>query len=201
MTDDLKNLAVELKRRGIPPQYFAEQKRRGMSADEIMAAWPPRTISNRVGSRRFRRRLVVAIYGSWVLIAAIVKLVSLTSPDWLKPFLGGFTVLLLMNAVISFVWLGRRNYINAPKLPDDELDERLVQIKNQAFRTAFKVLVPTALIAWPLSWVVLGLQPNDQGQLNALAIYSGVALLAATLPTAILAWQEPDPAEPDEALA
>jgi hypothetical protein len=40
-------------------------------------------------------------------------------------------------------------------------------------------------------------QPNNQGYFNAFILFSGVALLATTLPTAIVAWNEPDPTQPE----
>ena len=188
MSEDLENLALELRRRGIPPRYFAEQKRRGMSPQQIIAAWPPRPISNRVGSRRFRRRLVVGTYGGWLVIAAIVKLMSLSSAKTWTVF-----VLLIASAIVQAIWLSRRTIINTPKLADEELDERLVQIKNQAYRRAFQVFGPVAIIGWLLSWAAITLQPGDQGTINALILFCGVALLSGTLPTVIVAWREPDP--------
>jgi uncharacterized membrane protein len=181
------------------PQAFenlsaAEPKRLAKWYQEIADPWHGQPLSNRVGSRRFRRRLVVGTYAGWLLIAAIVKLWSLTSGGWFV----SMCVLLIANATIQLVWSWRRTYINSPQLAESELDERLVQISNQAFRRAYRVFVPVALIAWALSLAVLDWQPNDQGKVNAFVIFFGVALLATTLPTAILAWREPDPAEPEQ---
>lgn len=198
MTEDLKNLAFEMHRRGIPPRYFAAQIRRGVPPQEIIAAWPVRPLSSRVGSRRFRRRLVVGIYTSWVVVALIAKLTSMTSSGWI---ISGFSVLgvvVAANLIISAVWLNRRTYINAPALADDELDERLVQVRNRAFHQAYRVLIPVALVAWLLSLVVIRIEPGAQGWNDAFLIYAGVVMLAATLPTAIVAWGEPDPAEPEQ---
>ena len=94
--------------------------------------------------------------------------------------------------IIWFIWLGR-TYVNAPRLADAELDERLLQVKNRAYRTAYLVLAPVAVVAWLLSLGVLQLQPNDQGRIVTLVLLFGTALLAGTLPTAIVAWREPDP--------
>jgi uncharacterized membrane protein len=153
--------------------------------------------SNRVGSRRFRRRLVVATYGGWLLVAVTARLISLTAPGSTKPFAVIFT-LLIANSIVSLVWLTRRTYLNREVLTGDAgLDERLVQNRNQAFRRAYQLFAMTVMIAWPLSWVAMGLQPGTDGYINAFAIYSAVAVLAVTLPTAIWAWREPDPAEPD----
>jgi hypothetical protein len=197
MTDDLKEIAVELKRRGISPGYFKDQRRRGMSIEEIWAAWPRRPLSNRVGTRRFRRRLVVGTYASWVLIAVIERLITLPSPGWVKPGLWIAMGLVFFNSLVGILWLSRRTYINSPALGDAELDERLVQIRNRAYRWAFQAFAPLAVICLPLTWVVVMWQPNDQGYFNAFIIFSGIALLATTLPTAIVAWNEPDPTEPE----
>jgi len=80
---------------------------------------------------------------------------------------------------------------------DAELDERLVQSRNAAFRTAFKPFALAALIGWLLAMAATQLQPNSQGYLNSLILFMGVAMLATTLPTAIVAWREPDPTEPE----
>jgi uncharacterized membrane protein len=197
MTQNFEDLwAPELKRKGIPTKYFAAQMRRGMSPESIVAAFPERRLSTRVGSRRFRRRLLVGIYAGWLLVAAYVKVASSASPGSSQPF----GVLLLANAMfqaIWFVWLGQRTYVNAPQVADSDLDERLVQVKNQAFRRAFQVFVPVALIGWVVSLLAVTSQPNHDGLINSQILFFGVALLATTLPTAIVAWREPDP-KPDE---
>jgi hypothetical protein len=47
MTEDVENSKIAERNRGV------------MSYQEIVDAWHRRPISNRVGSRRFRRRLVI----------------------------------------------------------------------------------------------------------------------------------------------
>jgi hypothetical protein len=171
----------------------AEMKQGGSSDHPVIVAWHRRPLSSRVGSRRFRRRLVIATYAGWIVMAAMVKLLSFGPfpRTWLP------VLLLAANFIIQAIWLGRRTIINTPALVDAELDERLVQSRNAAFRTAFKVFAPVALIGWIVAMVAVQLQSNDQGFLNAWLIYFGVALLALTLPTAIVAWREPDPADPE----
>lgn len=170
---------------------FAQMKDSGMLAQEVVDAWRRRPLSDRVGSRRFRRRLLIATYASWIVVAVIVKLLSFAYPHsfWLA------WVLLAANLIIQGIWVGRRTIISTPNLADAELDERLVQTRNAAFRSAFKVFAPVALIGWIVSMVAIQVQPGNEGFLNAFLIYFGIALLATTLPTAIVAWQEPDPAE------
>jgi hypothetical protein len=141
MNEDLKSLAPEMQRRGIPPRYFAAQMRRGMSPQEIFAAWPKRPPSERIGTRSFINREVRA--------------------------------------------------------SDAGLDERLVQNRNLAFRTAYQLFAAVALLAWPLSLALVWYRGGTQGWTNAIVIYAGASLLATTLPVAIWAWREPDPAEPE----
>ena len=159
----------------------------------VIAAWHRRPISSRVGSRRFRRRLLIATYAGWLVFAGCVKLLSFgpVAPSWLG------MLLVAGNLIIQAIWVSRRTIINTPALVDVELDERLVQSRNAAFRTAFKIFAPAALIGWLLSTLAIHLQTNDQGFLNALILFMGVAMLATTLPTAIVAWREPDSTEPE----
>jgi hypothetical protein len=145
----------------------------------------------RVGSRRMRRRVVVAMYGGWLVIAAIVLVWSLNSRTWFSAMM----LLVLTTSLfqlIWFVWLGR-TYVNAPRLPDAELDERLLQVKNQAYRRAYLIVAPVTVVAWILSLAALQWQPNDEGRIMAIALVVASGLAVGTLPTAIVAWQEPDP--------
>lgn len=200
MTDDFGDASMaELKQKGVPPkQILAEMKRRGMKPQEIMDAWRPKPpISSRVGSRSLRRRVVIAMYGTWLLVAVAATLGVQAQGEWLTAGLGALAVGALVAMTMSVVWLGRRTYVNSPQLADRELDERLVQIKNQAYRTAFQIFAAFVLVAWPLSLLILFNDHSGHGANRALLIFASVGLLVTTLPTAILAWREPDPAEPE----
>jgi hypothetical protein len=145
----------------------------------------------RVGSQRMRRTAVVAMYGVWFVIAVLDTLWSSTT----RGFLGPTYIVVLTTFVLQlvwYVWLGR-TYVNAPRLADAELDERLLQVKNRAYRSAYLVLAPVATIVWALSIAGQQWLPADQGNAGATVLLFGVFLLAGTLPTAIVAWREPDP--------
>jgi hypothetical protein len=137
--------------------------------------------------------LLIATYAAWIVVAAIVKLLSFgpLAAIWLG------LLLVATNIVIRALWVDRRTIINTPALVDAELDERLVQSRNAAFRTAFKIFAPAAIIGWLVSMIASQLQPNSQGLLNSFILFAGATLLATTLPTAIVAWREPDPADPE----
>jgi uncharacterized membrane protein len=111
--------------------------------------------------------------------------------------LGVLAVGALATMTISVLWLGRRTYVNSPQLADRELDERLVQVKNQAYRTAFQIFSALVAIGWPLSLLILFNDPSGHGATRAIVLLAGVGLLVTTLPTAVVAWREPDPDEPE----
>ena len=140
---------------------------------------------------------MIATYGGWCLIAASVVLSSMTIPGSITPALV-FPILFIANGVVMGVWFFRKTYISRETLSSDAgLDERLVQNRNHAFRRAFQIFTLLVLLAWPASLAVMAAQPGEQGYNNAFVIYFAVGLLAATLPTALWAWREPDPVEPE----
>jgi uncharacterized membrane protein len=196
MTDEFENLSVaELRRRGTPPkQILAEMKRRGMSNQEIIETWSPRPpISGRVGSRSLRRRVVIAMYACWLLGVVSMELSVQAGTRWMTVGLEALAIGALVIATAAIVRLSRRTYINAPRIADRELDERLVQVKNQAYRTAFQIFGFLVVCAWPLSLLLASVEPGVRGTTGALLLFGGVSLVVTTLPTAIVAWREPDP--------
>lgn len=150
----------------------------------------------RIGSRRFRRGLVIGTYGGWLLAAAIFKLV--VSKDLAFVFVPLFIG--LVNPLLVVIWFGRKSYLSRAVLERDSgLDERLVQNRNRAFRGAFQVFAPIVIIGWGLSLLAIWMQSGTEGWTDATLIYSGAILLGVTLPTAIWAWREPDPLPTGEA--
>jgi hypothetical protein len=144
---------------------------------------------SRIGSRSFRRRLVAATYGAWLLIVLSSTLITVSNPEF--PV---YLPALIANAMVLIVLFGRRTYLSREVLTGDTgLDERLVQNRNQAFRRAFQVLAMVVLVAWPASLAVTKMEPGLEGLWHAGLIYFGVATLVATLPTAAWLWREPDP--------
>lgn len=193
MTDDLKDFAAEMRRRHIPPRYVAAELKRGVPPQDIISAWPVPTHLDRIGSRRSRRRLVVVTYGGWLLVALLAKLLSPADQRFLI-----LVPVLLANAIAALIWLNRRTFLNREVLAGDSgLDERLVQNRNRAFRVAFQVFAPVALIGWLISFLAFQLEGNERGTGDSFLIYMGVALLGTTLPAVIWAWREPDPSEPE----
>ncbi len=164
-----------------------------MPAQDIIAAWPVRPHLDRIGSRQWRRRLLIATYGGWLLVALLSKLLSAGDQRFLI-----LPPILLANAVAALILLNRRTFLNREVLARDSgLDERLVQNRNRAFRLAFQMFAPIALIGWLISFLAFQLEGTERGTGDGFLIYMGVALLGTTLPTVIWAWREPDPPEPE----
>jgi uncharacterized membrane protein len=142
-------------------------------------------------NRRQRRRWVIGTYVGWLVIAAVVRLADMASPSWDRTVI----LILLANSTAQLLWLGRRTYMSSPTFGDAEPDERLVQIKNQAFRKAYQVFTIAAGIAvLVIAWAITA-QPGEQGFADWFVILCGLMLLATTLPTTIVAWREPDLAD------
>jgi uncharacterized membrane protein len=139
-------------------------------------------------NRRRRRLWVVTTYAGWLVIAVVVRLLDLTAPDWPRTFV----ILLLANSTALLLWMGQRTYESSPSFGYPEFDERMVQVKNDAFRRAYQVLSLSVAAAVALTVAAVTAQPGDQGIADVFVIWSGLALLTALLPTTIVAWREPD---------
>jgi uncharacterized membrane protein len=155
--------------------------------------WQRLGTSHWLTNRRQRRRWVVLTYVGWLVIAAVLGLLDLASPYWPRTVI----ILLLTNSTAQLLWLGRKTYISSPTFGDSDFDERMVQIKNQAFRKAYQVFSMAALIAAPVTLWIATSQPGEHGLADAFVIWCGLTMLATTLPTTIVAWREPDLAEPE----
>jgi hypothetical protein len=147
-----------------------------------------------IHNRQSRRQVVLISYGS----AAIGLIAAILDPRSSQPLLS-----LLLNLVgatsvlVSLIYLFR---LLNPKLmgtsdgPDHDLDERQLQTRNQAYVSAYRVLGGALILIVPavLLWSAFGSLPKlDIGAIAALSYWA--VLLVATLPSAVLAWLEPDP--------
>jgi hypothetical protein len=156
----------------------------------VVGPWWWLGLANRPGSRRLRRRLVIGTYAVWLVFAAIVKLADSN--------LAGISFLMAATLLLSFIWLGSRRYVETPSIAGGQLDERLTEVGNLAMKRAYQIFTPLILSAWPLSLGALYWQPNEAGRVNAYLIWIAAFLLGTTLPTVIVAWREPDPAEAEK---
>lgn len=73
--------------------------------------------------------------------------------------------------------------------PDERLDERQLQIRNRIYRLAY-IGVATLVLAILIA-AIFGF-PLPQGYDNVQPFYWTISTIVITLPSAILAWTEPD---------
>ncbi len=146
-----------------------------------------------------RRLWVSLLYGGW---AGAIVAWSIGMPlhgaaqtaTWIA------TGLCALAALIGFAKLMARTPINAPNLEDAVLDERLVQMRDAAMRTAYRLLyVAVSLAGAALFTLVL---VNPLGCAKAFTInrtfFAFTSLFSAVflpliLPTTLIAWTAPDP--------
>lgn len=145
-----------------------------------------------LASRAARRRAVMAIYlGYPALLLCLALARGLPDPrPWWFPILLlplGIAVLVGLAALLSsWVW-------QAANQEDSALDERQRRVRDRAYLHAYQGLgalviltAVYAMFARNLGWWL----PTTGLQMQAL--FWGVFLLCLTLPTAIVAWTEPD---------
>jgi hypothetical protein len=136
--------------------------------------------------RRTRRRLVVAMVGTWVLVIAA----GLTPASLVPGFVlsaGAYVLLRQASRALT-------------DLPDRYLDERQLEIRNEAFTTAYKILAGVLAmgIAGTLAWMY-GVEAGRGFSLSDLPFDLRLAALwvfvwaVQSLPAAVLLWREPDP--------
>ncbi|WP_295820927.1 hypothetical protein [uncultured Deinococcus sp.] len=145
---------------------------------------PPRYVSPR--PLAVRRRLVLAAYLGY---AALLLAWTLLPRPW-NLLVAGIVGVLTVAAGGNLM---RPRHLGISDGPDTLLDERQLRIRNEAYLNAYRVL-GLLFIVVPL-YAMIGLDngwwlPRTFNELQA--VFWGALLLASTLPSAILAWTEPD---------
>jgi MFS family permease len=164
------------------------------STDETRARYDAmmmQPVSGQIGSRRRRRGSVVALYGSYVLACASVATANFAT----RPAQVIGLVLLIAGVAAAaygvFTLLGR-TFVNAPNIRDAALDERQRARRNEALVRAYPVI--GMFTALSLLYVMAGdAWPVVRNYTVIEALFWGAFLLAISLPSAIIAWTEPDP--------
>lgn len=136
--------------------------------------------------RRVRRALVLATYLGY--LAWMAALALLPSP---------LLWLVAVPAAAATLY-GLARLLIEPKLgtsdrADQELDERQLHLRNAAYLSAYRIvgaLVVSALIYAQLATDFGWWLPDTYNAWQA--VFWGAWILVVTLPTALLAWSEPD---------
>ena len=148
-------------------------------------------------SQRQRRVLVLAQYAG--LFSYLTVSVFLDNAWWLLLALVGIVATVLIHSQL----LVRFTQKIANK-QDAELDERQTAVRDNAHRTAYQILGSVIIVGLVLLQMLTTGPLSDRPWTPKISIHSVVAPVLTTilwmyvsLPTAVIAWAEPDP-EPDE---
>jgi uncharacterized membrane protein len=143
--------------------------------------------------RQLRRVAVVACYAGLILYACSWLFESIVGSTRVAADILGLGLLALIVGAVGFVviMLWMRNTQSAPTV----VDERMIRVRSDAMSAAFQVIAMVCALEaaiWFSRNTVIALPPTFDLTSLFLAIDT---VLALTLPAAILAWIEPDPAE------
>lgn len=135
-------------------------------------------------ARPVRRGLVVA---SFLLLGGAVALI------W-NPAIAAAGMLYLAAGLLFAAAIGLLNVTMRAHWPDRALDERLVTVRNAAYRSSYRVvgvITGLGLLAASLAWQSppLGFTFEPHHLRALLLAFVGLSLM---MPTAVLAWRERD---------
>ncbi|GAC1573252.1 MAG: hypothetical protein NVS3B7_04470 [Candidatus Elarobacter sp.] len=156
---------------------------------------PHLPVDDRIGTRTRRRRQVATLYAGYVVACSILAATS-HAPSIAVRITGLVVVVAIFFVAANAFWkLMGRTFVNAPNISDADLDERQRARAYSSLRTAYPVLgILTALV--PL-YAAVATTAEHWAVLRDPTLVADCAwalfLVAITLPTAILAWTEPDP--------
>jgi hypothetical protein len=145
--------------------------------------------------RRIRRPLaVVAVVG---YPAAVFCWTIAQTWLGLAPPVGGIAGLALILGSLFAMWRIYAFRSHLAQAPDAQLDERQVQIRDRAYLDSYRIFVGVTLVAL----VLLGLVPGMVDKPLTLTFdvvnwfVTGAVLISLVLPSAVVAWREPDLAD------
>lgn len=161
-----------------------------------MHTYVPPPVSVRIGRRSRRRRAVIALYVGYPAFVALLWLGSqLRHAD--ASTLALATILPLVASVAAMLTGGyvllSRTAINLPNILERMLDERQRLVRDGAYRVAFRIVSGVLLVAALYMFMALSAGwPLPRSGEAGHAIFWAVFVVTTTLPTAIIAWTEPD---------
>lgn len=162
-----------------------------------------RSIEQRFATRRARRRLVIA--WSTVLVLGTVLTLAGRLQDALDPafVIDGIGVKFFTDPLPLFLvagalgWVVRTAVRRVADLPDEDIDERQIALRDRTYLVAYRILATT--VAWLLlaAWIVADasatriVSSSVADWIMSDALFFIITLMMF-LPSAILAWYAPD---------
>jgi hypothetical protein len=143
--------------------------------------------------RRARRTLVLSAYSGYLAVVGVFWLRSaLDWPGWTLWFASVPALVTLFSYFVLMLSSGAVAHAS-----DRHLDERQQLVRNRAYTLAYQIVGGLFLILTLLTLIALNngtdWLPRSLNEFNA--VFWGLWLLTTTLPTAVLAWTEPDISE------
>jgi hypothetical protein len=185
----------------LPPSQSASTRtaRRILGSDGVVV----RRIEHWFGTRGARRRLVVAWFVALVATAVLPLAVRLQETLGPALIIGGSGSGLVVEAFLGFFfasvlgWMLRTAVLRVADLPDEDIDERQVALRDRTYLVAYRVL--SVSVAWLLlaAYIVADASATrvvssavaEWVMSDALFVVMPLVLF---LPSAVLAWYSDD---------
>lgn len=140
-----------------------------------------------------RRQVVVLCYGS-ALVAVVLGAIKTTGLSSSLDI--SFSILIMLGLLASgyaAIRLLQPKQLGISDGPDNELDERQLQVRNQAYLNAYRILGGFVVIGLAFASIFWNQVRQLPDSIALSAFFWLVILLAISLPAALLAWLEPEP--------
>lgn len=146
--------------------------------------------------RRVRRRNVLLLLLSYPVVSAL-SYVTLRDTGWFA--IAHLTSTVLILWLLGVARVGRVGRAIADDV-DAKLDERQLALRNAAYLDAYRLV--SAIVLLGVIWIAVGTDkgfwwiPSSYDEWNI--VFWGLFLYTTSLPSALLAWREPDRLEEGE---
>jgi hypothetical protein len=142
--------------------------------------------------RRIRRPLVVLALVGYPLSVFCWTIAQ----TWLglPPVVGGIIGLALVPAYVFAMWRIYEFRNHLAQAPDDQLDERQIRVRDRAYLESYRAFVAVTLLGLAALAIIPDLidQPITLTYDVVQWLVMGAILLSLILPSAVVAWNEPD---------
>jgi hypothetical protein len=149
-------------------------------------------VSDRIGSRSKRRALVLVIAGGYGMLCAGSIGTTITAPlvHTISLAIYAASIALIFGAMMLLL---RRTSINAPNISEAAFDERERARRNDAIQRSQPIIGLAVACCFVYAVFAEMLFPAIRSFGFMSLLLTGTLILTMALPTAILAWTEPDP--------
>jgi uncharacterized membrane protein len=129
------------------------------------------------------RRALVAVYGALVVLLSAIQV-------WIPGRkVQSYLEIFALAGLVLLYFVLRRSVRHIGDAPDELLDERLISLRNAAYLIAYRWLA-AAVLPFMVVFYRLGGQETQGAQLVS-GVVMPLMMLAAALPSMVLAWQLP----------